>query len=50
MILDAYCSIDDYQQSQINVSEFTRKLVSADDAEQKKAYYCPYCGAKMDKE
>ena len=47
MILDAYCSIDDYQQSQINVSEFTRRLVSADDAEQNQAYYCPYCGAHL---
>ena len=47
MILDAYASIDDYQQSQKNISEITPRLVSAVDAEQGQAYYCPYCGARL---
>jgi hypothetical protein len=47
MILDAYASIDDYQQSQKNISENTPRLVSAVDAEQGQAYYCCYCGARL---
>jgi|GEM_PF-2631120 len=47
MILDAYCSIDDYQRSQKNVHEDTPRLVSAVDAEQGQDYYCCYCGAHL---
>ena len=47
MILDAYCSIDDYQRSQKNVYEDTPRIVSAVDAEQGQDYYCCYCGAHL---